>query len=181
MSRFADRTETTTSGRIVSFVYLFEKITDLSWWIPQGTLEFLKLHQVEPHCTPTLMFCDAGMLGLLSWIFLFFTPALSLIVAVIKGRAAGKTTMVGLAGIASVILQFSLPAHLDKQVWLWGGAVVASLVAERHRALTAEAAPADGISSLAHHRNDTSFRPPPWFGAGALRLRTKGAPHGSET
>gem|GEM_PF-6162062 len=127
LNRFADRTETTTSGRIVSFLYLLEKITDLRWWLPQGTLEFLRGHQVEPHCTPTLMFCDAGMLGLISWIMLICAPAIALMSRLIRGGATGKTAMVALGGIGSLVLQLSLPAHLNKQVWLWAGAVVACL------------------------------------------------------
>lgn len=131
MGRFADKTETTTSGRIVSLMYLFEKLPDPAWWIPRGTLEFLERHQVEPHCTPTLMFCDAGLSGLVSWLLLICAPAVALMLRVVRGRAGWIAIMVGLAGIGSLFLQLSLPAHLSKQVWLWAGAVIACLAKTR--------------------------------------------------
>ncbi|MBU1228491.1 MAG: hypothetical protein KJ701_00830 [Proteobacteria bacterium] len=133
LNRFSDKTGSTTAGRIASFLHLFEILPDISKWLPHGTLEFLQQYQVEPHSTPTIMFYDAGITGLIAWFLLICTPAIALVRLFLKGRTSATSAMVALGGIGSLMLQLSLPAHLNKQVWLWAGAVTASLLVSRYK------------------------------------------------
>lgn len=114
-------------GRVYSAQYLFERVLDADFWIPQGNAEFLRLTGSIPHFNPTALYLEAGLLGLLAWVVLVAWPLARLSwLYVIRGL--NSSAIIFLGGGAIVFgAQLSLNAPLYEQVWLWAGAVVGTL------------------------------------------------------
>ena len=115
-------------GRLSSFLYLFDHLSDPTWWVlPQGYNEFFKLHNTIPHSNITAMFLEAGIFGLLGWIILFLVPVIKLSILFFKKRLDELATLIFIGTVAVLTIQLSLNVPLMDQVWLWAGAAVGTL------------------------------------------------------
>lgn len=114
-------------GRLVSATYLFEKVFDPRWWIPQGSEEFLAMYGVFPHSNFTAFFLEGGLLGLIAALGIIAYPAIHLASLVAKGNRDAVTVAIGCGGIGVLVLQLSLYVITHAQVWLWAGSVIGIL------------------------------------------------------
>ena len=133
IARFFDRDYNTFYGRISAFTYLLEHISNPMWWVPMGNSHFKAMAGGQlPHCTPTAIFLEAGILGLYMWIVVFFVPLIYLTRMLLKGELDALATVILVGGISCFIGQLSLNAPLHEHVWLWAGAVLGTLARVRH-------------------------------------------------
>jgi len=130
--RFTSTDFSTGLGRLHSFFYLFEHIYNPLWWVPQGNHELIELTGNKAHSNITAVFLDGGIISLISWIFIFIIPLIKLGKLFIKKKLDNISTIVFIAGSATMITQLTLNVPLMDQVWLWGGAVVAAIEKTRH-------------------------------------------------
>ncbi|MCW9014364.1 MAG: hypothetical protein OQL06_11320 [Gammaproteobacteria bacterium] len=119
--RFTETDYSTGLGRLHSFLYLFEKIYNPIWWLPQGNKEFLELTGNIPHANPTAVFLDGGMFALVAWVALTIVPLLKLSKQFMKSKLDNLAVMLFLGAIGAFLAQLSLNVPLMDQVWLWAG------------------------------------------------------------
>lgn len=132
----------TLYGRIYSATYLFEKLIDPLFWLPQGYEDFKAItgkHNV-PHFNPTGFFLQGGILGLAAWIGIFLLPYLRLAKGFVVNRLDGLAGVVFVASTTVMIASFSLNVVFTEAVWLWGGAVWGALSRQRRSARAPQAA-----------------------------------------
>ncbi len=125
--RFFANDYRTLDGRIYSALYLFEKISQVSWWFPHGESEFRNATGNIPHFNPTAFFLRGGMPALIGWIVLFVVPSILLGLRILKKRANKIQFVFFAATCVSLIVQFSLNLAFNEQVWLWAGISVGAL------------------------------------------------------
>ncbi|MFW0776165.1 MAG: hypothetical protein ACN2B6_00395 [Rickettsiales bacterium] len=124
--RFTEHGYATAQGRLDSTLYLFTRFFDVTWWLPQGNSEFLQATGNVPHTNVTAFFLEAGIIGLVFWIYIIVIPTLSLGLRVFfRGRLDPTATVVCCASLGVLALQLTLNAPVHSQVWLWAGAVIA--------------------------------------------------------
>ena len=114
-------------GRLDSTLYLFPKLLDLYWWIPQGNTAFIQSHGDLPHSNATAMYMEGGMLSFLMWVSIFLYPLLKLFWAFVKRRLDSLGVLILSCGLAAMVTQFSLNVPFYEQVWFWAGCVIAAL------------------------------------------------------
>lgn len=122
--RFTKTDYSTGLGRLHSFLYLFDNIYKLTWWIPHGNSEFLQITGNKPHSNPTGIFLDGGIFALIGWLWLFVAPIYRLSKLFFKRQLDNLTTMLLIGGIAFLTIQLSLNVPLMDQVWLWAGIIL---------------------------------------------------------
>lgn len=137
IDRFTGGDFTTGLGRLKSFIYLFEKLWNPLWWIPQGNGEFVANYGNKPHSNTTAVFLEGGIFSLAAWIALLAIPLLKLTRLFLLGKLDSISSMVMTFGAACLTIQLSLNVPLMDQVWLWMGAlsggVVRMQIIERQR------------------------------------------------
>lgn len=119
--RFTETDYSTGLGRLHSFLYLFDKIYNPLWWLPQGNEEFKQLTGNIPHANPTAMFLEGGILALVAWIALVISPLIKLSFLFIKSRLDNTSIMLYFGGLGVFITQLTLNVPLMDQIWLWAG------------------------------------------------------------
>ncbi len=122
ISRFTNSDMGTFWGRVHSFTYLFEKVYNPVWWLPQGMGEFLKATGNFPHSSSTVVFLQGGILSLAAWVVLVFFPPIKGVYYILKRKGDCFTSLIIVGGLISMVAAMSLPAPLFEQVWLWLGA-----------------------------------------------------------
>jgi hypothetical protein len=131
LARFTDIDYQTGYGRLESFMYLFERVYNPLWWVPQGNGEFLRKFDTIPHSNVTAMFLEGGIAGLYMWIVVFLIPMIMLSRMFFRRQLDQVATLVLLGGFSMLIVQLSLNVPFFKQPWLWAGAVVGVLYRSR--------------------------------------------------
>lgn len=127
IERFSSGNYTTFQGRILSVKYLFVHLFDPEWWIPQGNDKFLRLTGNVPHSNPTAFFLEGGLIGFVSWLWIFFLPLSLGFVRLMRNKLDNLGTVFLIGGLASFITQLSLNIPLYEQVWLWAGVTIGLL------------------------------------------------------
>lgn len=134
---------TTFWGRVLSFTYLIEHLLHPDWWIPKGTDVFLKQYGSFPHSSPTMMYLQAGLLGLIGWVMLVIVPLMKGLRGIWLRQGGTFLAVIIFGGLISWLGAMTLPASFFEQAWLWAGATAgaaASLRAKR-RPVTALKSP----------------------------------------
>ena len=133
--RFTETDYSTGLGRLHSFLYLFEKIYNPLWLLPQGNDEFKALTGNIPHANPTALFLDGGILALVAWFALVVTPLFKLSKLFLQSRLDNLSVMLFIGAIAVFLTQLSLNVPLMDQIWLWAG-VTNGLLARAHTSVS---------------------------------------------
>lgn len=113
-------------GRLISIVYLSEKIIDPNFWIPHGFNEFFKIHGAAPHSFPTMVYLNGGLLGLFCYISLTYIPLYILLKKVIKRKATEIEQIAFFCGSFAVLLSITQPVIHHEIFWLIQGLVIGS-------------------------------------------------------
>jgi hypothetical protein len=127
IDRFTNDEYFTLRGRINSFLYLFEKLVEPAYWVPQGNAEFFNVTGSLPHSNITAVYLEGGILGLYMWISIVLVPTSFLFYYFLRGRLTDYQTMFVIGAIASFVIQMSLNAPLHEHVWLWSGVACGTL------------------------------------------------------
>lgn len=159
ITRFTDSAyDRTIYGRFHAIQFLFEKLIDPNYWVPQGNSEYLQLTGNIPHSNPTAVYLEAGLLGLVGWFMLVVIPLAKLSVWFYKRRLDALETMVMVSGVVVFMAQLSLNTPLYDHVWLWAGAVIGALERARLRHAHAERS---SLAPAPAAKPDDSLRPVP--------------------
>lgn len=138
--RFSN-TEETGGGRLLAIEYLFSRIGNTVFWIPQGEVDWRSIHRGgSPHSMPTIMLLYGGLPALVGWVGLFVIPTIALGVRFVTRKLDRLEIMIFVAGMGSLVLSISLPHPFNDQAWLWTGAAVGALERSRRREMAAAAA-----------------------------------------
>lgn len=117
-------------GRLTAVNYLFEKLLDVSYWIPRGDQDFAKTFGALPHSFPTMIYLNGGLFGLVSYLIAIFVP----LALLFRDFFRKKITAIGLTALScggfSLAMQLTQPVVSHEIFWLMAGLVIGSL---RHR------------------------------------------------
>ena len=114
----------TAIGRLNSLLYLFEKLWNPIWWIPQGNEEFQLYHGGNrPHSNFTALFLEGGIMALIGWVTLSVVPLIALFRVYRRKEITTSGLFLLVIGSCVFVLQLSLNLPVMDQVWLWTGAV----------------------------------------------------------
>lgn len=126
--RFSETGQQGAVGRLVGTTYALEKMLNPAWWIPRGTSDFRNTFTGHlPHSNIGGIFLDAGILGLVAWALLVPVPVIKLGRKLYRGGMDAIAAGVACGATGALVLQLSLYAVTDSQVWLWAGAAVGVL------------------------------------------------------
>lgn len=135
--RFSN-TEETGGGRLLALEYLFSRIGNTVFWLPQGEVDWRRIHfGGSPHSMPTVMFLYGGLPALVGWAGLFVLPTIALGWRFLTKKLDRLEIMILVAGMGSLVLSLSLPHPFNDQAWLWTGAAVGALERSRRREIAA--------------------------------------------
>lgn len=112
-----------TNGRLNSFLFLFEKVWNPLYWLPQGSEAFMPGlgYVAKPHSNLTAVFLEAGILGLVCWLILCVYPLILLAKGFLKKTLDDVSIFGFVAGLTVFVTQISLNVPVHDQVWLWAG------------------------------------------------------------
>lgn len=134
ITRFTDpEYNRTFYGRLYAIQFLFEKLLDPNFWVPQGNVAFGGSAKSIPHSNPTAVYLEAGLLGIIAWFMLVVVPLFQIAWLFLKRKLDILETILFISGTVVLIAQLSLNTPLFEQVWLWAGAVIGGLNRARMR------------------------------------------------
>jgi hypothetical protein len=122
--RFTNVDYSTAYGRLNSFLYFFEKVCDLWWWIPRGNTEFMLENQGQiPHSNITAQLLDGGIVGVFVWFILIVSPTvkIGLHLFLKENKVLSDHAIVFALTVGSLVTQLSLNVPFMDIVWLYGG------------------------------------------------------------
>ncbi len=125
--RFSNDDYGTGRGRLISFLYLFEHLWDPMWWLPRGSQEFIDRTGDFAHSNITSMFLNGGLLGLAGWLAVVCYPLIVLTKMFLKRQLDSAATLVWCALVIVWVTQMSLDVAVQKYIWIWAGAGVATM------------------------------------------------------
>ena len=126
--RFTETDYSTGLGRLHGFTFLFEKIYNPLWWIPQGNSYYKELTGNIPHSNLTAIYLDGGLISLVFWFLLSLYPLYKLGVFFIKKKLNQSEAMIFIGSISMLILQLSLNVPLMDIIWLWSGLTLGTYI-----------------------------------------------------
>ncbi len=125
--RFTDTDYSTGLGRLHSFEYFLEKISNPIWWIPQGNDEYIALTGDVPHSNITAHLMEGGILGVVTWVALIAAPAIKLCIYIVKYGSPLAPAAVSVTALAFLVTQMTLNVPFVDPIWLWGGVSCAAI------------------------------------------------------
>lgn len=123
MFRF-ERLDSSFGGRATAIQYLFNKLADPAYWVPQGDSDFYSRFKASPHSFPTMVYLFGGLIGILVYPIAIVFPLASLGSRIISGSATVTQQIVFLLGIASFLFQITQPVLAQEIFWLIAGMVI---------------------------------------------------------
>lgn len=117
----------TYGGRLASITYLFEKVGDPAFWLPQGYGDFYSRYGAAPHSFPTMFYLMGGLLSLGAYLLLVGIPLWVLGKRVIQRQATGLQRICFFLGLCAFALQLTQPVVTHAIFWVIAGATVGAL------------------------------------------------------
>lgn len=114
-------------GRLIAIQYLFEKLGDVSYWIPQGYAEFFKKYNGAPHSFPTMIYLNGGLMALIFYIILVVSPLFILFKRIIRKTANAMDLIAFYCGSFAFMLLMTQPVITHEIFWLISGVVVGAV------------------------------------------------------
>ena len=130
IERFTVADFDTLEYRTNNFLFTFQHLLDVDWWLPSGYLAYLRTvpnAHALPHSNITAIFVETGLFGLIGWILGFVLPLVVLGYYWIKKRTSPIADVALCGGVSTLVIQLSLNAPLFELVWFWAGAVLAAV------------------------------------------------------
>jgi len=114
-------------GRLTSILYMFEKLADPGYWLPQGYASFYNTYKQAPHSFPTMIYLNAGFVGLVSYVIVAFTPIVILLVRVMNKSATGIDKICFFMSSYAFLLLMTQPVITHEIFWLIAGLAAGSV------------------------------------------------------
>jgi len=114
-------------GRAGSIMYLFEKLAEPSYWIPTSYNEFFQQHGAAPHSFHTMVYLNAGLLGLICYLILIIVPLSILFKKILKRTATDYERIGFFCGSFTFLLSLTQPVINHEIFWLMAGLTAGAL------------------------------------------------------
>lgn len=108
-------------GRLISILYLFDKLADPSYWLPQGYANFYNKYKQAPHSFPTMIYLNAGLVGLICYFIVAVVPIIILFQKVLNNTATGIHKICFFMSSYAFLLLMTQPVITHEIFWLITG------------------------------------------------------------
>ena len=108
-------------GRLISILYMFEKLADPSYWLPQGYASFYYKYKQAPHSFPTMIYLNAGLVGLICYFIVAVVPIIILFQKVLNKTATGIHKICFFMSSYAFLLLMTQPVITHEIFWLITG------------------------------------------------------------
>lgn len=121
------KVDSSYGGRFTAITYLFEKVGDPDFWIPQGYSDYFELHGGSPHSFPTMIYLSGGILGLACYSYLIIVPLVILFRRVLNGSADGVQRISFFCASFAFMLLLTQPVITHEIFWALAGFAVGAI------------------------------------------------------